>query len=278
MRTPWPRRGPLRHGPALLLAAIAALVLATAAHATTTPRLLELGDSGRRVCDAKWLLTGHNTFHIRTLQLKPTGGPSACLYGPRAAAATRKMKWDLGYPKHGVNGQFGTNLRSLLLGKTKLPPLYAVRRASRHPLYTLKVSYPLKNRGAICGGPGGGTHSFTDPPNNWQSDQAIDLCVAEGTPILAVRAGTICDAIGAINPGATGRFAGIRFYLCDDQGAKWFYQHTKAVATGLKLGSNVVAGQTIAYVGVAGVAHLHLSCDRAVCRTWAGFPFLTIKE
>ena len=277
MRTPWPRRGPLRHGPLLVVVALlAAVVFAAAAQAGT--RSLTLGDSGRRACDAKWLLSGHNVFRIRTLEQKPSGGPAGCLYGPRAIEATRKMKWELGYPKAAVDGRFGSNLRSLLLGKTKLPPLYAVRRASRHPIYTLKVSYPLANRAAICGGPGGGTHSFTNQPNNWQSDWAIDLCAAEGTPILAVRAGVVCEKLGALYPGSTGRFGGIRFYLCADNGERFYYQHAKAVAPGLKLGSRVHAGQTIAYVGVAGVPHLHLACNRAACKTWAGFPFLTLKE
>ncbi len=271
MLTRWlrDRRGWLRHGPTLAAGTLAALVLAGAAHpAVKAP--LEPGNNGRRVCDAQWLLSGHNALHIRTYRYPLVGKPAGCLYGPRTVAATREMKYRLGYPAGKIDGRFGRNLRDLLLGKTKLPPLYAVRRASRHPLYTLKVSYPLANRAAICGGPGGGTHSYTAPPDNWQSDQAVDLCAAEGTPILAVRAGTICQALGALYPGSQGRFGGIRFYLCDDTGNRWYYQHARQVATGLHLGSRVHAGQTIAYVGVAGVAHLHLACQRG-CRTFAGF-------
>lgn len=166
------------------------------------------------------------------------------------------------------------HLRGFLVGKRKLPPLYRVRRADRNPQRVLVTSYPLANRATICGWPGGGTHSFTDPPTNWQSDNAIDLCAAEGTPILAVRAGEICLSMGALNPGSRGRFGGIRFYLCDTTGNVWFYQHTKAVARGLRVGSKVQAGQVIAYVGVAGVAHVHLACYRG-CSTRAGFtPYL----
>lgn len=264
---------PLRHAAVAAVSILVALVLHTSPLAAQTQPSwpLEQGDRGRRVCDTQWLLSGHNVLHVRTYTSAIRGTPRQCLYGPRSVAATRKMKWELGYPKQHVNGRFGPDLRGLLLGDRKLPPLYAVRRASRHPFYTLKVSYPLANRARICGGPGGGTHSYTSPPANWQSDQAVDLCAAERTPILAVRAGTICNKLGAVNPGSTGRFGGIRLYLCDDVGNEWYYAHARSLARGLHLGSKVRAGQTIAYVGVAGVAHLHLSCRNAGCRTWAGF-------
>ena len=230
---------------------------------------LVVGARGRAVCDAMWLMRGHNAFEIRTYKRTPDGGPTDCLFGPRAARATRDMKWLLGYPLEGVNGRFGRNLRALLLGQVKLPPLYEKRRATRHPFLELEASYPLKNRAAICGHPGYGTHSPTERGYLWQDDNAVDLCVAENTPILAVRAGTICNKIAG-RPG-TGRFSGVRFYLCDTRGVRWFYTHAKRTATGLRLGLKVAAGQTIAYVGVAGVAHLHLSCDPSPCRTFSGF-------
>ena len=232
---------------------------------------LVLGNRGTAVCDAMWLLRGHNAFEIRTYRRTPTGGPTDCLFGPRAARATRDMKWLLGYPLTGVNGRFGRNLRAILMGQLKLPPLYEKRRSDRHRFLEIDASYPVAHRGAICGTPGYGTHSPTKNGYVWQDDNAVDICVAAGTPILAVRAGTICNKLGALHPGSTGRYAGIRFYLCDTRGVRWFYTHARALAPGMRLGLQVVPGQTIAYVGVAGVAHLHFSCEPAPCRTFTGF-------
>lgn len=232
---------------------------------------LVLGSRGSEVCDAMWLMRGHNHFEIRTYRRTPAGGPTDCLFGPRAAKATREMKWLLGYPIDKVNGRFGRNLRNLLMGQVKLPPLYEKRRATRHPYLQLEASYPLANRAAICGTPGYGTHSPSENGYVWQDDNSVDLCVAEGTPVLAPRAGTICNKLGATRPGSTGRYAGIRAYLCEPRGVRWFLTHMRALAPGIKLGVKVTASQVIGYVGVAGVAHLHASCEPAGCRTFAGF-------
>lgn len=224
-------------------------------------------------CDAKWLLAGHNVFKIRTYQpvaWKRT--PKGCGWGKQALAATRKMKWELGYPPKWTNGKFGPNLYAFLTGKVKLPPLFAVRRAQRHPVLEVRQSYPLANRSAMCGWPGQGTHSFYARPSNWQSDYAVDMCAAEGTRILAPRAGQICGKLGPLYPGSRGRFGGIRFYLCTAEDGIFYFQHAKAVY--VRLGQRVKAGQTIASVGVANVAHLHLSCDRSRCRSqswWMSF-------
>ena len=52
---------------------------------------------------------------------------------------------------------------------------------------------PLPAGGArpFLGGPGVGTHSFTAPPNNWQSDNAVDLGVPVGTAMIAVDSGRV---------------------------------------------------------------------------------------
>lgn len=261
----------------IALAAVAAIL--AGATSSATDDLPPPTDARSHVaCDAKWLLAGHNVFKIRTFTAEWTRTKQGCTWGDRAEAATRKMKYELGYPKRWLNGTFGPNLYAFLTGKQALPPLFVVRRAERHPVIQLTQSYPLKNRAAMCGWPGQGTHSFWASPNNWQSDWAVDMCVAEGTPILAVRSGTLCDKLGALYPGSQGRFGGIRFYLCADNDTKFYYQHAKAMAPGMRLGTRVKAGQTIAFVGVANVAHLHLSCAQAKCRyqSWWG-DFLGIK-
>lgn len=258
----------------LALAALASGPL-TAARAPLDPTRrpgpgfpLTYQERGQRVRDAQWLLQGHNRYGLRTYT-----GPLTGVMDARTINAVVRAKWRLGYRKDQLRPLFGVHLRGFLLGKRKLPPLFTVRRASRNPARVLERSYPLARRATVCGWPGGGTHSFTDPPTNWQSDNAVDLCVAEGTPILAVRRGEICLRLGRIG-GVSGRFAGVRWYLCDDQGNIWFYHHAKAAARGLRVGSKVAAGQTIGYVGVAGVAHVHLACYSGCSRRETFYPYL----
>lgn len=52
-------------------------------------------------------------------------------YNEDVAAATRRAKLALGYPKAGVNQTFGDKLERYLLGRDKLPFLYKRRRAAR---------------------------------------------------------------------------------------------------------------------------------------------------
>ena len=124
-----------------------------------------------------------------------------------------------------------------------------------------KAGWPFQNRGQqIIGRPGQGTHSWTNPPNNWQSDNAIDIAVPIGTPILAVESGVIGPQLGYVSPDQKGRFAGQRFTLISDDGNSWYYTHLNSFVSGIAPGVPVRAGQIIGYSGEAnGVQHLHIA-------------------
>lgn len=247
---------------ALIVAAVALGATGGVAPAATAEPAYPLarGEHGQRVKDAQWLLGGHKPSRfpsVDAFRWKPNG-----LFGTRTAAAVKRAKYELGYPDHGITAVFGTHLREILLGKRVRPPLYIVRAASRSKQVDLQFSYPVARRGAFCGWPGGGTHSYTAAPHNWQSDNAVDICVAAGTPVLAPEDGKICPPVGYLGPPSS-RFGGYRLYVCGDTGRRWYLSHLLYPAKGLAVDNRVHAGQTIGYSGYgAGVAHLHFACTR----------------
>lgn len=104
------------------------------------------------------------------------------------------------------------------------------------------------------GGPGQGTHSYSSPPNNWQSDTAYDLMGRDGMPVYAAHAGRI----SGVRPFSSDpRFWGMAAYL-DVPGGQFYYKHLKSLA--VKAGDRVAAGQLIGVLGtgVNGGPHLHL--------------------
>jgi murein DD-endopeptidase MepM/ murein hydrolase activator NlpD len=115
--------------------------------------------------------------------------------------------------------------------------------------------YPLGHKGKLIGTPYSGTHTL----GNWQSDNAIDLGVPVGTPVLAVVDGVISPGGLGFGPGGSGRFAGDRLHLRGG-GNTYFYTHMKRYAKGIRPGARVRRGQIIGYSGSAnGVAHLHFA-------------------
>jgi murein DD-endopeptidase MepM/ murein hydrolase activator NlpD len=198
------------------------------------------------------LLSGNNVFRERTFFGKVTGE-----FTERAAEATRAMKRRLGYPDQAVTDIFGDRLQRQLTGEERLPLGFRARRIARGFGRTRKFVYPVKGtKGRKLGLPGQGTHSFQADPDNWQSDNAIDIGLPSGTPLVAVADGTIGDRIGFLSNDPSSRFAGERFYLetADDE---FFYHHcSKLLVTA---GQRVKQGEVVARSGVAsGVGHLHL--------------------
>jgi murein DD-endopeptidase MepM/ murein hydrolase activator NlpD len=199
------------------------------------------------------LLSGNNVFRSRTYFGAVSGAFTA-----EAAAATREMKHRLGYPEDAVDGEFGDQLLHYLTGDERLPLAFRARRVARgFGKPRAKFVYPVQGtKGRNLGFPGQGTHSFQEAPNNWQSDNAIDIGIPEGTPLVAVADGTIGSRIGFISDDQAGRFAGQRFYLetADDE---FFYHHCSKVL--VSAGQKVTQGEVVAHSGVAnGVPHLHL--------------------
>lgn len=222
---------------------------------------LHLGSSGPRVRDAQWLLTGHNVFHETFLH----GGRSAIdgSVGPATAKAFHDAKWLLGYPASEVDRTYGLPLRALLLGERKLTDAMRRRRRSRLASRTNATRfYPLGVKGPLIGLPGQGTHSFSEPPNNWESDNAVDISIPVGTPVYAISAGVIGESFGPLDS-SNPRFAGLRLHLeVALPEREWYYAHLSAFAPGLSPGDHVTAGQRLGKSGSAnGAPHLHLGAQ-----------------
>ena len=86
--------------------------------------------------------------------------------------------------------------------------------------------------------------------------QGVDIFAASGTPIYAVRNGTITK----LQHTYKGSLAGNAVWLTTADGTYYFYAHLKGFANGVGAGRTVKAGDVIGYVGMTGnapVNHLH---------------------
>ena len=111
----------------------------------------------------------------------------------------------------------------------------------------------LGSRGKLIGTPHAGTHTL----GNWESDNAIDVGVPQGTPIYAPEPGVIGPQFGRLTSGG-GRFGGLRAHL-RARGNEYYFAHLSRFGPGIAPGSQIKKGQLIGYTGVAsGVPHLHL--------------------
>jgi murein DD-endopeptidase MepM/ murein hydrolase activator NlpD len=228
---------------------------------------LHLGSEGPRVRDSQWLLAGHNVFNLKLLapgrktQALHSGVNIDGKAGPKTVQAYHDAKLLLGYPMDDVDKTYAAKLRAYLLGDEKLPPAYRKRRPARMRAFHKAAGrvYPAKFRPANIGLPGQGTHSFTDPPNNWESDNAVDLAFPVGTPLYAISNGVIGPSFGPLDS-SNPRFSGIRLHLeVELPEGEWYYAHLSSTARGLGPGSHVKAGQLLGKSGSAnGAAHLHL--------------------
>lgn len=112
----------------------------------------------------------------------------------------------------------------------------------------------------VIGYPGQGTHSHSAAPNNWQSDNAIDVGGRRGQGLVAVADGQISPTLGygPLETDEGSRFAGIRLYLVEKSGNVWYYAHLASASA--KPGQQVKRGQQIGTMGAANnVVHLHLA-------------------
>jgi murein DD-endopeptidase MepM/ murein hydrolase activator NlpD len=108
---------------------------------------------------------------------------------------------------------------------------------------------PTARRGKLIGGPNQGTHTL----GNWQSDNAVDIGVPVGTPMVALQDGVVVKV--KHHPQGSGRFAGDQITVKGANGNEYFYAHGKA---SVKPGQRIRKGQSLGSTGSAnGVAHLH---------------------
>ena len=121
-------------------------------------------------------------------------------------------------------------------------------------------TYPLGQPGEIIGCPfvPGSTHSAFVAPDNLASDNAVDIAVPLGTPVLAVTAGVIGPQIGPLDS-MDPRMAGLRVHL-NAPGVQFYYAHLSEID--VIPGQFVQAGQQLGLSGSAnGAAHLHFAQD-----------------
>lgn len=120
---------------------------------------------GTNVQEAQHQLQGHNRWDEKFYN-----GPMDGVYGRKTAAATRRAKFYLGYPRDKVDGGtgdiFGDNLHGYLLGKGRpghhlLPTDYIVRKKRR--------AYELAHsdwHGKVIAFARGELHETENPPNS----------------------------------------------------------------------------------------------------------------
>jgi hypothetical protein len=119
--------------------------------------------------------------------------------------------------------------------------------------------------GSRIGAPHQGTHTI----GNWQSDNAVDVGIPEGTPIYATTAGTIGSRFGALDS-SNPRMAGLRLNL-EGPTDNFYYAHLSRFASGIRPGVRVRAGQLLGYSGSAnGTPHLHFASQRRDPRDYVG--------
>lgn len=115
---------------------------------------------------------------------------------------------------------------------------------------------PLAARGSLIGRPGQGTHATGEGPDNWQSDNAIDIAVPVGTAALAPDDGQVVRVSGGWAGGAS-RFDGYGVTIQTRDGNQFWFGHLERAS--VRPGDRVRRGQVVGASGAAnGVAHLHL--------------------
>jgi len=105
-----------------------------------------------------------------------------------------------------------------------------------------------------------GPHSYTDtwgaPRSGGRTHKGTDILAPRGTPVVACVSGVIART----NPWDTG-LGGITIWLRGDNGYSYYYAHLDGIASGIKPGVRVKAGQLLGWVGDTGNAdgcyHLH---------------------
>lgn len=116
------------------------------------------------------------------------------------------------------------------------------------------VHSPVGRDARVIGVPHQGTHTLGD----WQSDNAVDISVPVGTPMVALQDGVVVKV--RHHPQNGGRFAGDQITVRGANGNEYFYAHGVA---SVKAGQKIRRGQKLGTTGSAnGVAHLHFGQER----------------
>lgn len=225
---------------------------------------LKVGAKGKDAVAANNTLLGHNIFQHQELFSEQHGE-----FTKDSANAAKQMKLWLGYPMSQVKPSYDDILAAYLHGTRKRSPLMLIRAARRHggvgpikPKRKYKFPIPDGRKWTKIGWPYQGTHGVafnqSHGTDNWESERAIDIGCAVGTPITAPADGTIGPQFGPLNA-KDPRMEGIRMHLLtvDDE---FYLAHLKSTSPAIKPGAKVKQGQILGASGEAnGVAHLHMA-------------------
>lgn len=187
-------------------------------------------------------------------------------FGPETRKAARRVAYGLGLAgyERGITPALRSKMRrpsrrsaaDLARAERRRAWLRKLRSAQQHS----GGDYPLGARGPIIGTPYAGTHTR----GNWQSDNALDIRIPNGTPVLALDDGVIAKTYNA----PSGVTAGWQVTLRSADNA-WFYGHLKTIT--VRAGQRVRKGQVIGTSGSAnGVPHLHIGQQRGRPRFQGG--------
>ncbi|TAG70626.1 MAG: M23 family metallopeptidase [Oscillatoriales cyanobacterium] len=152
-----------------------------------------------------------------------------------------------------------------LLNNTNSQPSLFANPTSFNPL--VGFNNPLQGAGSLTQGPGGSTS------HTGRAQYAIDYGVNLGTPVYAMRSGTVKRVIDAYSDTGGGPEKANQANLVTiehDGGYRSAYLHlqrgfSSKVAGGIKEGNTVKAGQLIGYSGNSGWStgpHLHVEVHR----------------
>ena len=119
------------------------------------------------------------------------------------------------------------------------------------------LTFPLAQRGTNLGGVAAHQRRAW---GNWQSDNAVDIGVPQGTAVYAVDSGEIIGLGGSWN-GGSGNPDGWNVTLKTRKNT-WFYTHLRRREP-LKIGQRVAQGELLGESGAAnGVNHLHIASQK----------------
>jgi murein DD-endopeptidase MepM/ murein hydrolase activator NlpD len=230
---------------------------------------LTIGSHGGDVMRLQQLLAGGNRYGYNAQPGTPDG-----TFGERTADAVKRYKWFVGYPKAGIIGAAGQQLRGYMVVRaspafTPLTPIMALRKRRRRgtTYRTTSDTYPLAVRGHIIGIPYVGTHLDF---HNWESDNAIDISAPTGTRVFASISGTIGPQWGALDTGGDPHLLGLRIHIANATQELYYAHCSRLIA---KPGQHVSVGDVIGLSGSAnGVQHLHFATHHGDPAVLIGLP------
>lgn len=212
------------------------------------PALPKLGDSGSSVATMQTLLI--------TAAIAVPGGADGT-FGPKTQNAIATYQTTQGFAPTGIIDLLTALALGVIPGRvvttvppasTSVPPTTAPPAPPALPAMTVAV-FPVL-------GPCWFGDTWLAPRSGGRQHQGVDIIAKSGTPLYAANNGRISrqsfDRVGSLG--------GNTITLTAADGTYFYYAHLSAFADGIGVGSGVVAGQVIGYVGSTGSSstpHLH---------------------